>query len=153
MFPVLSRRVHNFWQNHARLRVAVAAALSSAAVSCIQTTAAPGANSPASGTSRNTAVVSVSNDPSSAGPQATSAEIPVNDHDATWGNPQAPCTIVTFQDLQCPFCGRSWETLNELERRYGPKGLRFVYKHFPLPFHDDAMPYAEANKLFERDES
>jgi len=32
--------------------------------------------------------------------------------------------------------------MNELERRYGPNRLRFVYKHFPLPFHDDAMPSA-----------
>lgn len=82
-------------------------------------------------------------------PQATSAEIPVGDHDAKWGNPQAPCTIVMFQDIQCPFCQRSWDTMAELDRIYGNR-LRFVYKHFPLPFHDEAMPSARvAQSVYE----
>ncbi len=57
---------------------------------------------------------------------------------------------MTFQDLQCPFCGKSWETLKTLERQYGPDRLRFVYKHFPLPFHDDALPSARvAQSVYE----
>ncbi len=82
--------------------------------------------------------------------QATSSQIPVDVHDAVWGSALAPCTIVTFQDLQCPFCGKSWQTLNELERQYGAHRLRFVYKHFPLPFHDEASPLARvAQSVFE----
>jgi protein-disulfide isomerase len=82
--------------------------------------------------------------------QATSVEIPVDLHDAAWGNAQAPCTVVMFQDLQCPFCRRSWEAMGEIEKQYGPERLRFVYKHFPLPFHDEAMPSARvAQAVFE----
>ncbi len=87
---------------------------------------------------------------SATGPQSTAPEIPIDVHDAAWGSSNAPCTIVTFQDLQCPFCGKSWQTLLELERLYGSDRLRFVYKHFPLPFHDDAMPSARvAQAIFE----
>ena len=82
--------------------------------------------------------------------QATSPQIPIDVHDAVWGNSNAPCTIVTFQDLQCPFCGKSWQTLGELEKIYGRDRLRVVYKHFPLPFHDDALPSARvAQAVFE----
>ena len=53
-------------------------------------------------------------------------------------------------NLQCPFCGKSWQTLMELEKEYGRDRLRFVYKHFPLPFHDDALPSARvAQAVFE----
>jgi protein-disulfide isomerase len=76
-----------------------------------------------------------------AGAHSTSVEIPVGDHDAAWGNTSAPCTVVMFQDIECPFCRRSWATMVELEKLYGSQ-LRFVYKHFPLPFHDEAMPSA-----------
>jgi protein-disulfide isomerase len=87
---------------------------------------------------------------SAGGAQATAPEIPIDVHDAAWGSANAPCTIVTFQDLQCPFCGKSWQTLLELEKLYGRDRLRFVYKHFPLPFHDDAMPSARvAQAIFE----
>jgi protein-disulfide isomerase len=85
----------------------------------------------------------------SSGAQATSAEIPIGEHDAAWGDPNAPCTIVMFQDIECPFCRRSWNTMNELEKQYGGR-IRFVYKHFPLPFHDEAMPSARvAQAVFE----
>ena len=80
--------------------------------------------------------------PLAMGSQATSPQIPIGVHDPIFGSSKAPCTIVTFQDLECPFCGRSWQTLMNLERQYGPERLRFVYKHFPLPFHDDALPAA-----------
>ena len=86
----------------------------------------------------------------STGAPATSPQLPVTVHDAAWGNASAPCTVVMFQDLQCPFCRRSWETMSELEQQYGPERLRFVYKHFPLPFHDEAMPSARvAQAVFE----
>lgn len=84
------------------------------------------------------------------GTQVTSPQMPVGVHDAVWGSSTAPCTIVTFQDLQCPFCGRSWQTLVELEGIYGRERLRIVYKHFPLPFHDDALPWGRvAQAVFE----
>ncbi len=52
-------------------------------------------------------------------------------------------TVVTFTDFECPFCGRAEETWTELRAKY-PK-VRFVFRHFPLPFHQNAMPAAVAS--------
>ena len=64
------------------------------------------------------------------------------------GSPQrgpndALVTIVAFSDFQCPFCSRVTETLDRIERTYGAD-VRIVFKHYPLPFHQDAQPAAEA---------
>jgi protein-disulfide isomerase len=47
-------------------------------------------------------------------------------------------TIVEFSDFQCPFCAKALPTLQELERQY-PKGVRWVFKNFPLEFHPDSL--------------
>jgi protein-disulfide isomerase len=70
--------------------------------------------------------------------------VPVSERDPSWGNPLAPVTIVEFSDFQCPFCGRVGRTLDELRRMYGPDHVRFVWKNYPLPFHNRARPAAEA---------
>ncbi|MBZ0116450.1 MAG: thioredoxin domain-containing protein, partial [Sandaracinaceae bacterium] len=59
------------------------------------------------------------------------------------GPADALVTVVIFSDFQCPFCSRVTATLDQIEQRYG-QDVRFVYKHNPLPFHNDAMPAAEA---------
>jgi protein-disulfide isomerase len=51
-------------------------------------------------------------------------------------------TLVAFVDFECPFCARGHETVRELREHYGPKTLRVVYKHAPLPFHSRALPAA-----------
>lgn len=65
------------------------------------------------------------------------------------GNPAAKVTIVNFDDLECPYCGRMHEELfPDTANRY--KGLvRFVYKDFPLSeIHPWAMHAAvDANCL------
>jgi protein-disulfide isomerase len=88
--------------------------------------------------------------PSEPSNQPSSPQIPVEPDDAVWGSPTAPITVVAFLDFQCPFCGRSWPTLEQLEREYGPAKLRVVFKHNPLPFHQDALPAAvAAQSVFE----
>ncbi len=72
------------------------------------------------------------------------AVVPVSERDPSWGNPLAPVTIVEFSDFQCPFCGRVGRTLQELRHMYGPDQVRFVWKNYPLPFHNNARPAAEA---------
>ncbi len=69
--------------------------------------------------------------------------LPVTDKDPTWGNPNAPVTVVEFSDFQCPFCARVGETVDELRQLYGPDQLRLVWKNLPLPFHDNARPAAD----------
>ena len=77
------------------------------------------------------------------GAQPTSEPLPVGTDDPVWGSANAPVTIVEFSDLQCPFCARVHPTLQALERQYGPDKLRIVFKHNPLPFHQNAKPAAK----------
>ena len=77
---------------------------------------------------------------------AAVAPIPIDADDAVWGGSNAPITIVALMDYQCPFTGRAWHTLLELQQRYGPD-LRIVFKHNPLPFHPRARPAAVAAQV------
>ncbi len=70
--------------------------------------------------------------------------VPVTTSDPQWGSPLAPVTVVIFSDFQCPFCARAELVLQELREAYGPEKLRFVWKHQPLPFHQEAFPAAVA---------
>jgi protein-disulfide isomerase len=70
-------------------------------------------------------------------------KVDVRPDDPVRGNPRAPVTIVLFSDFQCPFCARVGPTLDEVQRAYGDK-VRIVWKHQPLPFHQQALPAAEA---------
>ncbi|MBI1860663.1 MAG: thioredoxin domain-containing protein [Deltaproteobacteria bacterium] len=61
---------------------------------------------------------------------------------AVKGPASAPVTIVEYSDMQCPFCQRGYNTVEELLQKYGNK-IRFVFKHLPLDFHPMAMPAAK----------
>ena len=60
------------------------------------------------------------------------------------GPDDAPITIVEFSDYQCPYCTR-WheETYQRLLDAY-PGKIRFVYRNYPLGFHQNAMMSAQA---------
>jgi protein-disulfide isomerase len=60
------------------------------------------------------------------------------------GNPNAPVLIVEFSDFQCPYCARGAETMEQLLEKY-PNDVKFVFKHFPLGFHNWAKPAAIAS--------
>ena len=51
--------------------------------------------------------------------------------------------VVIFSDFQCPFCSRVEPTLKQMEKEYGGK-VKFTWKNYPLPFHNNAEPAAEA---------
>ena len=57
------------------------------------------------------------------------------------GDAKGPVTIVEFSDFQCPFCARAAPLIDDVLKKY-PKGVRFVYKQFPLPMHPVARPAA-----------
>ncbi len=59
------------------------------------------------------------------------------------GSKDAPLQVVIFSDFQCPFCKRIEPTLAQLEKEYGDR-VHLVWKNYPLPFHDNAAPAAEA---------
>lgn len=60
------------------------------------------------------------------------------------GGAQALVTIVAFEDFQCPFCARADRTLDRVLETYG-SDVRIVFRHQPLPFHEQAEPAAEAS--------
>ena len=53
-------------------------------------------------------------------------------------------TIVMWSDFQCPYCVRAEPTLTQLLATF-PNDVRVVFRHFPLNFHEHAMPAAEAS--------
>lgn len=68
--------------------------------------------------------------------------VPVSERDHVRGPARASVTLVEYGDFQCPFCGRAYWVLREIEERFD---LRFVFRHFPLTeIHPFAMPAAEA---------
>ena len=68
------------------------------------------------------------------------------DDDAFKGEADAPVTIIEFSDYECPFCARFYtQTLPSLEQQYINTGkVKFVYRDFPLSFHQNAQKAAEA---------
>jgi protein-disulfide isomerase len=59
------------------------------------------------------------------------------------GPKDAPLQVVIFSDFQCPFCKRIEPTLAQMEKEYGSR-VRLVWKNYPLSFHENAAPAAEA---------
>ena len=66
------------------------------------------------------------------------------------GKNDAKVKIVAFSDFQCPYCSRGAVTMHEIQKKYGSK-VSIAFKHYPLPFHQQALPAAEmsmcVNKL------
>jgi protein-disulfide isomerase len=60
----------------------------------------------------------------------------------TLGSEDATVTVVEFSDYECPFCGRFYsESFGQLKEEYIDTGLvKFVFKDFPLSFHQNAKP-------------
>ena len=59
------------------------------------------------------------------------------------GKADAPITIVEYTDFQCPFCSKVRPALEETLKNY-PDKVKLVFKNYPLSFHQNAMPAAEA---------
>jgi protein-disulfide isomerase len=59
------------------------------------------------------------------------------------GSKNAKVVIQEFSDFQCPFCSRVNPTVKQIMDEYKDK-VRIVWRNYPLPFHKDAGPAAEA---------
>lgn len=72
------------------------------------------------------------------------ADPPTIRHDMSEGNnpsigpKTAKVTVIEFSDFECPFCKRSQEVNKRLRAKYGDQ-IRWVFRDFPLEFHDNAM--------------
>jgi protein-disulfide isomerase len=66
--------------------------------------------------------------------------------DSVRGDKNAPVTIVEFSDYECPFCARFYaDAYQQIKSVYIDTGkVKFVYRDFPLSFHQNAKKAAEA---------
>lgn len=68
----------------------------------------------------------------------------LNDGDWVRGDKDADVTIVTFSDVDCPFCTKFHTTMNQVLEDYDGD-INWVYRHFPLTsLHPEAFKKAEA---------
>lgn len=66
----------------------------------------------------------------------------ITDNHAYRGPKDAPILLVEYSDFECPYCGRGFNTVEEVMKKYDGK-IKFVFKHLPLGFHRMAMPAAQ----------
>ena len=59
------------------------------------------------------------------------------------GPKNAPVTMIVFSDYECPFCRRAEDTVEQVLKTYEGK-IRYVFRDYPLPFHEHARGAAVA---------
>ena len=67
----------------------------------------------------------------------------VSDLDWSIGPEDAVLTILEYADFQCPYCADASISLIEYQKAHSDD-VRLVYRHFPLSFHEKAVPAALA---------
>jgi protein-disulfide isomerase len=58
-------------------------------------------------------------------------------------NLEKEVTVVTFEDFQCPACAAYQADFMQLKQAY-PENVKFVFRHFPLSIHPNAIPASNA---------
>jgi len=66
-----------------------------------------------------------------------------NSKGPSFGPTDAKVTVVEFSDFQCPYCSRAATAVDQIKEKYGTR-VRFVFRQFPLPMHENARGAAEA---------
>jgi protein-disulfide isomerase len=62
----------------------------------------------------------------------------------SFGPADAKVTIVEYSDFECPYCSMAAQTTTKIKEKYGDR-VRIVFRQFPLGFHQNALPAAEAS--------
>ncbi|MDD5054982.1 MAG: DsbA family protein [Candidatus Peribacteraceae bacterium] len=79
-------------------------------------------------------------------PQVAQEVPPVDpEKDHIRGNPNAQVAVIEYSDFECPFCKRVHPTYQQIMKEYGDK-VMWVYRHYPLGFHQNAQKEAEATE-------
>jgi protein-disulfide isomerase len=60
------------------------------------------------------------------------------------GPKDAKVVIVEYSDFQCPFCAKGYNALEQQVLKQYEGKVKFIFKHYPLPFHNWAEPAAIA---------
>ncbi len=61
------------------------------------------------------------------------------------GKETAKVTIVEFSDFECPYCAKATPGVEQILAAY-PDDVKLYFLHFPLSFHQKAMPAAVASE-------
>lgn len=79
--------------------------------------------------------------PSETGPVVAVDSVNIDD----WikGNRDAKVVLIEYSDFQCPACAFYYPLLKKFSEEFGDK-IAIVYRHFPLPNHQNAKPAAYA---------
>lgn len=82
--------------------------------------------------------------PTDAAPAGELAAVTDSDHVLGDIN-KAKVVIVEYSDFECPFCARHHPTMKQAVADFGDD-VAWVYRHFPLSFHPQAVPSALASE-------
>ena len=70
----------------------------------------------------------------------------VNSKDHISGNPAALIELVEYGDYECPYCGRAYPVIKDIQRKLGSE-MKFVFRDFPLSkIHPHAFLAASATE-------
>jgi protein-disulfide isomerase len=69
---------------------------------------------------------------------------PVTSADWVKGDLGAKAVLVEYGDFQCPACSAYAPWVWQLAKEFKPTELAVVFRHFPLPQHQNAVPSARA---------
>lgn len=77
-------------------------------------------------------------------PEKEKVEVKLSGDEPSKGPKNAKVTVIEFSEFQCPFCKRAYTHGRDIAKEYGDK-VRYVFKHFPLSFHEKAHRASEAS--------
>lgn len=76
----------------------------------------------------------------------TAENVPaVSDEDYIRGSADAKIKLIEYSDFECPFCRQFHPTMEQVMAEYGDQ-VAWVFRHYPLSFHPQAQPLAEASE-------
>ncbi|MDX2049050.1 MAG: thioredoxin domain-containing protein [Chitinophagaceae bacterium] len=74
----------------------------------------------------------------------------VNSNDHIYNNINAPLELVEYGDYECPYCGRAYPIVKNIQEKLG-QDLKFIFRNFPLrKIHPHAYPAAVATEAAAR---
>ena len=78
-------------------------------------------------------------------PQAAAKKPVLTDDDRIRGNKDAKVAIIEYSDYECPYCKRFHPVMLQVMNEFKDK-VKWVYRDFPLSFHQNAQKEAEAGR-------